>query len=334
MEDTLFTRFLTALQVPHTQSYSDAQFEGMTFKSLFGLSHLLLDYHVPNEAYEISDKSEFAKLTPPFLAQTADGVVDIVKAINHDAATVTFDSNGKVMTKPLDDFIKYWNGVVLLAYPCADSCESDWKCHRLQEIVAASTRWILLAAILLAVVYFFVTRGLWRQVSTTLIFLLDCGGIYLSYLLMLKNIGVKTSAGDRVCGVLQKGGCDDIMSMKVSKLFGVISWSEVGLGYFSVSLLTLLLFPHLDGALALFNACCLPYTVWSITYQKFVAKRWCTLCVGVQTTLWLLFFCYLGGGMFRMAFPLQFDYLVLIAVYVGSVMSLNLFANFVRKQRQ
>lgn len=303
----------------------------MTFKSLFGLSHLLQDYGVDNEALQISDKSEFTELTPPFLAQSTRGIFTIVENIDTTRGEVTYDSLGEKITVPLDVFENAWNGIVLLAFPDSKSAEPDWMSHRLQEVVASATKWVLLLAIVFAGAYFYITRGLWHSVWASALAAFCLGGIYLSFLLMQKNLGIHTAAADRVCGVLEKGGCDDIMSLKVSKLFGVISWSEVGLGYFSVTLATLLLFPHLWGALALFNLCCLPYTVWSISYQKFVAKRWCTLCVGVQTTLWLMFFCYLFGGMLHEALPIKFDYIVLLGVYVGTVMALNLFSSFFKK---
>lgn len=331
MKPTIFPRFLKALGVPHTATYSDMRFNTMTFSSLFGFSHLLSDYGIPSKAYLIEDKNEFSKLTPPFLAQTTSGVFTIVEAVDTEVGTVTYDSMGAVSTVPLATFEKAWNGIVLLAFPSSASAEPDWRNHRLQEIVASATRWVLGISVLGVIAYFFVSRGLWRHVSTCLLTVFDCVGIYLSYLLMQKTLGIHTAAGDRVCGVLEKGGCDDVLSLKVSKLFGVISWSEVGMGYFSVSLATLLVFPHLWGALALFNLCCLPYTVWSITYQKFKAKRWCTLCVGVQSTLWLLFFCYLGGGWIRHILPLRLDYAVLLGTYVGAVLLLNLFSTTFRR---
>lgn len=151
----------------------------------------------------------------------------------------------------------------------------------------------------------------------------DCIGLYFSFLLLQKSLNIHTAASERVCGILEQGGCDSIMQLKVSKLFGVFSWSEVGFGYFGISLVTLLIFPHLLPQLALCNVCCLPYTAWSIWYQRFRAHHWCTLCVGVQSTLWALFFCYLGGGWLRHAFPLHIDFLTLIAVYVFAVLFIN-----------
>lgn len=319
---TIFSRFLGALGVPYTVDYSDARFKNMTFQSLFGLSHLLKDYGVDNEAFRISDKSELNKLTPPFLAQTKNGVFVIVEEFGPDC--LNYDSRGEIIKVSSDDFRKAWNGIVLLAYPDEKSKEPQYGKHHLQEIVANMSKWVLALAAVAIGLYFFITRGVYAHVSTVLLTLLDLAGLYLSYMLVQKSLGIHTHAADRVCSVLEKGGCDSIMQTSASKLFGVFSWSEVGFGYFGVSLIILLVFPELWPYLAICNVCCLPYTVWSISYQKFVAKKWCTLCVGVQTTLWLSFFCYLGGGMFHGAFPLRLDFFVLLATYVATVLFINL----------
>lgn len=298
----------------------------MTFKSLFGLAHLLKDYGVDSRGLNVADKAEMLKLAPPFLAQAANGVFVIVTGIGD--GRVTYDSLGEIQSVPYTRFEDAMNGNVLVAFPDARSAEPGYASHRLTEVVARLSGYALALAALAVFVYFFVTRGIYAHVSTVLLTVFDLVGLYFSFLLLQKSLNIRTRAGDRVCGVLQKGGCDSIMSMKVSKLFGVFSWSEVGFGYFGISLITLLVFPHMWSSLALCNVCCLPYTVWSIWYQRFRAHKWCTLCVGVQTTLWLLFFCYLGGGHFHGAFPLKVDTFVLVAVYVTAVLALNLLMRF------
>ena len=89
-------------------------------------------------------------------------------------------------------------------------------------------------------------------------------------------------------------------------------------------------YPNRIHDLALINACCLPYTVWSITYQRFVAHHWCTLCVGVQATLWLLFFCYLFGGSFSGAWPPHISFFALGAVYVAALLVLSKYSNLIK----
>lgn len=321
---TIFSRFLTALEVPHTDAYSDSRFREMTFNSLFGLSHLLTEYGIANEALLVGDKTELTLMPTPFLAQTTQGVFVIVNRIDTGAGLVTYDSLGESETVCLKGFEKAWNGIALIGYPDDKSVEPEFRAHRLATVVGRLSGYALALAVTAVTTYFFVTRGLYAHLSTVLLFIFNLLGLYFSFLLVQKSLHIHTAASDRVCGVLEQGGCDSIMELKVSKLFGVFSWSEVGLGYFGVSLITLLLFPHLWPALALCNVCCLPYTVWSIWYQRFRAHHWCTLCVGVQSTLWAIFLTNLSGGWLAPSFPVRFDFIILIAVYVFAVLSINL----------
>lgn len=322
--DTIFSRFLTALGVPHTRTWSNAAFRKMTFKSLYGLSHLLTEYGVKNEAVKFPDKSRLRDLPTPFLAQTKGGIFVIVTKIDPSREIVSYDSRGESEHVSLDDFMRAWNGIALFAYPDASSGEPDYGSHHLTEIISGLSGYALALAALVVTAWFFITRGVYAHFSTVLLFVLDCIGLYFSFLLLQKSLNIHTAASDRVCGVLEQGGCDSIVQLKVSKLFGVFSWSEIGFGYFGVSLAALLLFPHIWPELALCNICCLPYSFWSVWYQKFRAHHWCTLCLGVQATLWLLFFCYLGGGWLARAFPLNISFPVLIAAYFFAVLFLNL----------
>lgn len=319
---TIFSRWLQALDVPHTNDYSDSRFRELPFKSLFGLSHLLKCYGISSEGLVLHDKSEIKSLSAPFLAQMTDSSIVIVLSVCSDS--VEFDRHGTVSRLSIAEFCNLWTGVVFIAYPDAASSEPDYHSHHLTELISRISKYALAVAALTVSGYFFITRGVYSHISTLLLTLLNCAGLYLSYMLLQKSLNIHTATSDRVCGVLERGGCDTIMSLKVSKLFGVFSWSEVGFGYFGVSLATLLMFPHLWPSLALCNACCLPYTVWSIWYQKFRAGHWCTLCVGVQSTLWLLFFCYLGGGWLARSLPLHPHFFILVATYIFAVLFLNM----------
>lgn len=323
-ETSIFTQFLSALEVPHTKNYSEERFRTMSFKSLFGLSHLLQDYGIKNYALRISDKSEITKITPPFIVQSNDGLFVIIREIDPQSGKIIYDRKNQIIESDLNSFKDKWNGIALLAFPDEKSCEPEYKSHHLTEIIKTLSRYALVAAAIAVFVYFFITRHIYANISTILLTALNLAGLYFSFMLLQKSLNIHTATSEKVCGMIEKGGCDTIMSMKVSKLFGVFSWSEVGFGYFGISLIVLLLFPHIWSGLALCNICCLPYTFWSVWYQKFRAKHWCTLCLGVQSTLWLLFFCYLGGGMVKNIMPLRFDYLILIAVYIFSVLFLNM----------
>ena len=337
---TVFTGLLRALGVPHTAEYSDEQFRGMTFKSLFGLTHLLKDYGIESEGWKLGDLNEIRKLTPPFLAQKRDGVFVIVddmeaspgsSAERFGETRISYDDRGTRKSVKAAELIPQLNGVVLLAYPDSKSSEPHYGSHAVTSAVNWLSGYVLLIVAIGIIAYFFVTRGIYRNLFTILVMVLDLFGLWLSYMLLQKSLGIHTATSDRVCGVLEQGGCDVITTSKASKLFGVFSWSEVGFGYFCVSLATLLVFPDLWPELALCNILCLPYTVWSISYQKFVAHHWCTLCVGVQATLWGLFVCYLCGGITARILPLHFNIIVLAGVYIVTVIGLHYLLDIFRK---
>lgn len=317
---SLFNDYLTALGVPHTDSYSGHRFESMPFPTLFGLSELLEEYGVKGTGLRLSDKTQYDKVPLPFLAQTRRGVV-VVTSVGPE--TVDYVSYGTAEKIPVADFRDATTGVVWFATDKAGAKEPKYRRHRLLNFINGGKIWVLLACAAFIFAYLFITGGLYSHVSTVLLTLFNCAGLYFSYLLVQKSVGVKNKHADAVCGILQAGGCDDILSLKASTFFGIFSWSEVGLTYFSVSLLTLLIFPQFTQYLALCNICCLPFTLWSIWYQKFRARKWCTLCVSVQATLWCLFFCYLIGGFVARIAPVRIQFFILGATYVTVLLALN-----------
>ena len=317
---SLFSDFLKALGVPHTAEYSDKQFDSMPFPSLFGLSKLLESYGIHNEAFQLSDKEELNQLTAPFIADTPDGCLIVTDISAQSVKYVTQGNDEEIL---IDEFKNAWNGIVLIAHPTAQSAEPDYGSHRALEIIDSAKKWVLAAGAAVLFLYLFITNGIYMHWSTVALTLFNIIGLILTFMLVQKTLKIKSKAADEVCGVLQEGGCDSVLQLKASSFFGIFKWSEVGFTYFSVSLLTLLIFPQYIGYLALCNACCLPFTVWSIWYQKFRAKVWCTLCVSVQATLWLLFFCYFFGGWYHFILPIRTQFFVLGITYVTVLLGLN-----------
>lgn len=317
---SLIDDYLTLLKVPHTAGYSDSRFSQMPFPTLFGFSKLLQEYGIKSEGYVLNDKSELLKLKPPFIAKTSGGVV-IMTDVTPESVSYLTEGEKEIM--PYQEFIKVWNGNVLLSYPSPDSQEPHYFANARIEFFNKAKKWVLALCCLVLFCYFFITNDIWRSWSTVFITVIDLAGLLFTFMLVQKSVHIHTAAADKVCGVLQEGGCDSILEMKASKFFGIFGWSEVGFSYFSVSLLALLLNPALLPTLALINICCLPFTFWSIWYQKFRAHKWCTLCVSVQTSLWLLFFSYLFGGWVRMAWPPTLDFILLGLTYLAVMLGLN-----------
>ena len=319
-DHTLLADFLTALKVPFTKDYTKQRFDTMPFKTLFGVTQLLKEYGVETAGYNISDKNELSEVPVPFIAGTKGGMV-IVTAIT--PGSVTYLTQGITETMPKDDFMQAWNGMVLCASVKPHAREPEYGKHLRMVFINDSKKvllWIL-AGCLMA--YLYVTNGLWKYWSVWALTAIDIFGLWITYMLVQKSLSIKSAVADKVCGVIQEGGCDKILKTNASSFFGIFSWSEVGFTYFGVSLLAMLISPHTIHWLAIINICCLPYTVWSVTYQKFVAKHWCTLCLCVQLSLWLQFVCYLLGGWTARVFPLDLGFFTLGATFIFVLLGLN-----------
>lgn len=325
---TLICDYLEALNVPYTDDYANKRYRDMPFHTMFGLSKLLQEYKIDSEGYKFTDKSEISKLTPPFLVRMPGGFV-IVTDIS--GSTVSYLTEGVAETMPIDDFKKSWSGEAMLSFPAYDAHEPDYALHARLGFFQRAKKWVLAACAAILFMYLFISRGLYGDFSTIWIAAIDLCGLYFTYLLVQKSLNIHNSAADRVCSVLEAGGCDSILEMKASKFFGLFGWSEVGFAYFSVSLISLLLFPQSLPSLALCNVCCLPFTFWSIWYQRFRAHKWCTLCVCVQASLWLLFFGYLGGGWLKASWPPTAGFILLGITYVTVMLAINAIMPLIEK---
>ena len=322
-DSSLLGDWLSLLGVGHTHAYTLRREKEMPFKTWFGLSRVLQDYGVDSEAYFIEDKASITAFPTPFMIHTegAEGGNVIVTAIDGD--TVDYMSLGESKTTTLPRLVEAWDGNIFLSYAREGAAEPDLSHHRRLEFFEKSKKWVLAFSLTALFLYAFIANGLYRLVSAYFIAAIDLGGLYVTYLLVQKSLKIHNKKADRFCGVLQEGGCDDILATSASKFFGLFGWSEVGFAYFSVSLLALLMFPSSLPSLALCNVCCLPFTVWSIWYQRFRAGRWCTLCVTVQCSLWLLFFSYLAGGWVKAALPVSIDFFVLGFAYLSVMLGVN-----------
>lgn len=99
----------------------------------------------------------------------------------------------------------------------------------------------------------------------------------------------------KMCSGKKEFDCKGVISSTGSRLFGIVSQTDIGILYFS-SMLSLLLFAlfentyeQVSGLLFLAAVLPLPYTLFSIYYQLRIIKKICMLCLMTQFILWSQF---------------------------------------------
>ncbi|MDR3047823.1 MAG: thioredoxin domain-containing protein [Bacteroidales bacterium] len=193
------------------------------------------------------------------------------------------------ISSTLDDFIESWSGVFLLAETNENSIEPNYNENHKRELAIILQKYGLVLAVGLLAGLFFIHNQISQDLGRMLVLFVNCIGLCISYLLVNRQLHIYGKYTDKICSLFKQSDCNNVLESKASKLGGVIGWSEIGLGYFISNGIILLFFPTLFSYLVIINIFTLPYTVWSVWYQKVKVKQWCLLCLIVQMSLWSVF---------------------------------------------
>ena len=321
----IFINFLKLLKVKHTKEFTNWYFNEHPHKyNLFGLSGMLTDYGIENVATRIVEKeNDIFEIETPFIAHFAGDFVTVHKV---ESDKVSFLWRGTNHVLPVSEFLEAWSGVVLLAELSEISIEPDYKNHKKKERLDFLKKTLLSVSICLILIFAYPNHSLYTNIGISILLLLNLLGVYISYLLLQKQMHIQSRYADKICSLFKHNDCNNVLESPAAKLWGIFGWSEIGLGYFSTNVLFCLFLPNAVSLLAILNVLTLPYSFWSVWYQKKKAKQWCVLCLIVQVLLWTLFIANWLLGYIRMpAFVLQelFYPVIIGSCYLASVLIIN-----------
>lgn len=278
---------LELLKVKYTDLYTSKLYNEHPYRnSLFGLSEMLSNYNIENEGLKIKNKDELSLLQTPFITKIEKELVIILKLTDNEVFLIWKE---REISIPTDEFIRIWDGNILWVKSTENSIEPQYKEHRMIAFLSIAQKWILTTAIGIIFLIGFITNNIYTHWGRSLLLIINLIGMYIGYLLIQKQSNIQNKLTKKICSLSKKSNCDNVLNSNAAKLFGIIGWSEIGFGYFISNIIILALCPQLINYLALINICALPYTIWSIWYQKFKVKQWCPLCLIVQLLLWFVF---------------------------------------------
>lgn len=294
----IFFRIMDYLGVKYTRHYSSEQYKAQPFgNSMYGLSMLLKRYHIENQCLKLSDKTQLKNVALPAVV-IINGIYFIC-TVATDSKVTLLNAHGKNIEIPAKDFYKSWSGVLLTIRKTKDSIEPDYLKH-LKKQKLADVKGVLLAtctALLIAggLSWNYLRMEWWWYV----VVLIDIAGTGVAYLLLQKELHIENGFTDRLCGLIKESHCEDVTESDGASFFGLAKMSEIGAGFFAVNLIALLFFPAALFEVAVIAAIVLPFTFWSVWYQKFRARSWCVLCLSTLALMWLQAGAFLAGGVYR-----------------------------------
>jgi len=211
------------------------------------------------------------------------------------------DAGGHSVPLPSAGLQSRWTGVIATFRRFEESGQTDLARHRAAATLATAWRWLGTAAavVIAAVVSASVLRSPGIVGPLTVAWgVLGATGLALA--VQLKRIETtgeyRSRALERFCRLREGFNCQRLLSLPGAKFLGVIGWSDVGIVFFVATLALLVLAGLLPsfqssflGMAAVAVTAALPYTIYSVVYQWFVARTGCMLCLSVQVILWAQF---------------------------------------------
>lgn len=323
MMKPIFLRFLDELEVEYTEQYATSTHDEHPYKNtIYGLSSMLDKYKISNASYNLNNKEELLKLQVPFIAQVTEEIV-IVKEVSNE--NIKYDWRGKDIEVTWDKFKEIWSGVVLLAYPSENSIEPEYGDNKRSLLFLHCKIATLVFCAILFVVTIAAISEIHKDVYKLLFVITEIVGVFTTTLLLTKQLKVENPLADKICNLLKSGDCNDVLATKAAKFFGIANWSEIGFTFFSVNTLMAIIFPETIFYISAITLFALPYTLWSVWYQKFKVRRWCVLCLIVQGLLWITALIGLSGGIYPSSFYNGVSNIIaLFSLYGAILFSLNM----------
>jgi len=196
-DGNLFTVFLDALKVKHTRRFARRLYAEHPHKyNMYGLSKMLSDYRIPNEGFMMEDPAGVTEIEPPFIVQFA-GDLHLVEKIT-DTEVQIFKS-GQDVKIPMDKFKEGCTGAVLVAEADENSIEPGYEANVRGERFGTVVKYGLFVAIAAAVVLACVRSGMYTNVGLLALLVLNLAGVYVCWLLVLKQLRFSSQAADKLC---------------------------------------------------------------------------------------------------------------------------------------
>lgn len=285
--------FFKLLKIDSTLTGIDKELQlHPNYPSLLSIQDTLSKYKINNVAYKI-ENTVLSSIPTPFISylRTNGGNFIIVNKIEN--SSVTYSLNNEIKLATLEDFCNRWKNVILIAETTEKSNEPNFqqnnKKERWQRIKIPCLLFLSAALIVLKALF----QPHFNAAITTYFFvfsIFSIFGLFVSILLLWYEVDKANLALQKICTGFKNVNCNSVLNSKQAKLFGIISWSEVGFLYFASSYL-LLCFQGSQALplLTIFSIIVFPYTLFSIYYQWRVVKQWCVLCLWIQLILFSQF---------------------------------------------
>lgn len=258
------------------------------YPSLLSISDSLKQWNIDNVCMQIGPDG-LNELSAPFIAHLKTGYGELVTVTRITASEISYVSSGlgnKTVNKSLEAFLKEWSGIVLVAEPAGKSGEKEYAANRKKELFREGR--LLLTAMTCLLMVCIYSIFIVHSYEFLALSLLKLSGTVITAFLLWNEIDEANPMLKKLCSAGKKANCKAVLQSKAARLFGGVTWSEIGFFYFAGGIISIILAVNRELTLYILswlNLFALPYILFSIYYQWKIIRQWCVLCLSVQALL-------------------------------------------------
>lgn len=269
MPEKTLKAWLSKLDIPVSATLLKQQMKSHPdYPSLLSITDTLDYLGITNTAVQV-EREVLSEIDTPFLAHVN----------NSDEAFVICD-NGESPEKKYPDFFTNWDGIIVMAEK-----PEGWQHAQNKELLGKEKRnnltLMLCTGAAAAIAVAAACIGSYWLLTSLL--LLAAAGIFVSWMIVSKDLGIENKMADQVCG--KEKECTEVMQSKGAKLLFGAGMSDAGLLWFTALFISLCTAAFTGGVtgmirlMSLLSLVSVPVIFYSLFYQWRVVKKWCRLCL-------------------------------------------------------
>lgn len=325
---SFYGRILDALEIRHTMSqvqvYAQKQPKLITFSSI---KDFIERYNVKTKGIELQHKERVNELSFPFIARLNHKWVMVLGNTGSNQLIILRLDNAncekEIISK--DQFISLWNGTALLIDYTDYVKERSFLSNVKKGKIRLTKLYLLICSIICFIGLMILANPLKMSWELYCLLSINGFGIYVCFLLLQKQLHISNKIADRLCGLIKQSHCEDVTSSDGGTILGFVKLSELGFSFFVINFCCILIYPEVIDSLAIIAWGVLPFSFWSLWYQKFKVKSWCVMC------LLTLLFMWAQGAIYIFAeYPVDLDTNLYGIITVGCLyIILTITTNFI-----
>lgn len=251
------------------EEFKENYYSHPDYPSLYAVTESLELMGVNSVASMVS-KEQIAEIPNTFIALKVESDYEEIVLVNRTKDRVKIQNNkGEKNNLSIQEFVKIWNGVVLLI----EENEQPKKNRVKVSLIPTAILIIVLALGTTLLSTTFSIRYFLMQI-------LSAFGILLSIFIIQEDIGRPNPFIAKTCNSVNKSfSCSSVIkSNKTNLAFGV-TFADLPILFFSSSFLVLGLGANNFNIIGFISVLSLPILFYTFYLQKFILKKWCVLCL-------------------------------------------------------